>query len=640
MGFARPTLIQARAIPLALDEHKDILARARTGSGKTAAYCIPVVQKILLSKGKGKDKQVDGVNGDGNNVTRGLILVPTRELAEQVTAFLRGLVRYCDKDIVVINVASGTTAHLQRMLLSEHPDIVIATPSRALSLLQSKTLSLSAIDSLVIDEADLILSYGHDNDVRQIFSGAYLPKVHQSFLMSATMTEDVEMLKGLTLRSPVSTWLIPGSVRFPDIWKAILKLEEAEDEAASLSQYAVRCSEVDKFLLTYVILKLKLVTGKCILFVNDVDRCYRLKLFLEQFSIKTCVLNSELPLNSRYHTVQEFNKGVYDYIIATDEGGLGENDEEDGEDEEDSEEEFTSTQREDPSKAASEDDDDDEPEQDEPESAADQKLKRKRLSSPPPPARKRQKQQSDVQDTKSSKKSKGKHKSDKEYGVTRGVDFVDVACVLNFDLPTSARSYTHRVGRTARAGRTGMSLSFVVPREQWGKNKVVGCLPSAQRDERVFKRIEKQQGARGSQIKEYKFDMRQVEAFRYRMEDALRSVTRAAIREARIKELKNELLNSDKLKAYFEDNPLDLEHLRHDKALRPARVQPHMKHIPKYLLPKMAPVQEGEDTRPVTGAKTGFVPFRKEGAKRGRGGRGGKPGSRGRKKSDPLKKFR
>ncbi|KXN89391.1 ATP-dependent RNA helicase dbp9 [Leucoagaricus sp. SymC.cos] len=601
MRFARPTLIQARAIPLALDEHRDILARARTGSGKTAAYCLPVVQKILLSKGKGKD----GASGDTSDVTRALILVPTRELAEQITAFLRGVVRYCDKDVVVINVASGTTAHLQRVLLSDHPDIVVATPSRALSLLQSKTLSLSAIDSLVIDEADLILSYGHDNDVRQIFSGAYLPKVHQSFLMSATMTEDVEMLKGLTLRNP-----------------AILKLEEDEDEAASLSQYAVRCSEVDKFLLTYVILKLKLVSGKCILFVNDVDRCYRLKLFLEQFSIKSCVLNSELPLNSRYHTVQEFNKGVYDYIIATDEvvnfGSV------------------TPTQREDPDKATSEEEDEGEEE----EALADLKLKRKRPLSPPPPSRKRQKQQPEGQGTKSSKKTKGKHKSDKEYGVTRGVDFVDVACVLNFDLPTSARSYTHRVGRTARAGRTGMSLSFIIPRAEWGKNKVVGCLPSAQNDERIFKRIEKQQAARGSQIKEYKFDMHQVEAFRYRMEDALRSVTRAAIREARIKELKNELLNSDKLKAYFEDNPLDLEHLRHDKALRPARVQPHMKHIPRYLLPKMAPVQEGDETRPVTGAKTGFVPFRKDGERKGRHGKGGKPDSRGKKKSDPLKKFR
>ena len=99
--------------------------------------------------------------------------------------------------------------------------------------------------------------------------------------------------------------------------QVILKLEEDEDEAANLTQYSVRyvpwlanihiiitgvrrCSEVDKFLLTYVILKLRLIKGKCILFVNDVDRCYRLKLFLEQFSIKSCVLNSELPLNSRW----------------------------------------------------------------------------------------------------------------------------------------------------------------------------------------------------------------------------------------------------------------------------------------------------------------------------------------------------
>ena len=149
-----------------------------------------------------------------------------------------------------------------------------------------------------------------------------------------------------------------------------------------------------------------------------------------------------------------------------------------------------------------------------------------------------------------SKSRKRKHHktADKEYGVTRGVDFVDVSCVLNFDLPTSSRAYTHRVGRTARAGRTGMSLSFVVPKDQWGKNKVVGGLESAKNDDVVFAKIEKEQGARGSKIKEYNFDMKQVEAFRYRMEDALRAVTRSTIKEARVKELKTEILNSDKLK--------------------------------------------------------------------------------------------
>ncbi|KJA28170.1 hypothetical protein HYPSUDRAFT_197689 [Hypholoma sublateritium FD-334 SS-4] len=600
-GFARPTLVQVKAIPLGL-EGRDILARARTGSGKTAAYCIPVVQKILSSK------STLAAEDENRQVTRALILVPTRELSEQVSTYLKGLLTYCEKDVTITNVASGTTSHLQRTLLSDKPDIVIATPSRALNMLQSKVLTLSFLETLVIDEADLILSYGHDEDVREIFNGGHLPKVHQSFLMSATMTEDVELLKGLTLRNP-----------------AILKLEEGEDEAALLSQYAVKCSEVDKFLLTYVILKLKLIRGKCIIFVNDVDRSYRLKLFLEQFSIKTCVLNSELPLNSRYHVVQEFNKGVYDYIIATDESGAQteyDTDEEE-EEEEAAIEEFTSTQREpeptEPVETPSE-----------PSSSKLDTKKRKRDGSPAP--------------TKSRKrKDKGK---DKEYGVTRGVDFVDVACVLNFDLPTTSRSYTHRVGRTARAGRTGMSLSFVVPNELWGKNKVVGCLPSAEKDEIVFSKIEKEQGARGSKIKEYNFDMKQVEAFRYRMEDALRSVTRAAIREARVKELKSEILNSDKLKAHFEDNPLDLEFLRHDKPLHPTRVQPHMKHVPQYLLPHIAPVSgdKGDDVS-ASAKPSAFIPFKKDptrgkGRGRGRGGRGGGSSGRGgKKKSDPLKKF-
>ncbi|KAF9531701.1 P-loop containing nucleoside triphosphate hydrolase protein [Crepidotus variabilis] len=613
MGFSRPTLVQAKAIPLGL-ESRDILARARTGSGKTAAYCIPVVQKIIRSKSS------SDVEPENNQVTRSLMLVPTRELAEQIFGHLKGLLKYCDNEVVVSNVASGTTSHLQRTLLSDKPDIVISTPSRALSLLQAKAFNLSSLESLVIDEADLILSYGHDEDVRQIFDGGHLPKVYQSFLMSATMTEDVEMLKGLALRNP-----------------AILKLEAGEDEAAALSQYSVRCSEVDKFLLTYVILKLRLIKGKCIIFVNDVDRSYRLKLFLEQFSIKSCVLNSELPLNSRYHVVQEFNKGVYDYIIATDESGAAEKDTEDEDEDEDEgvDEDFVSTQREPaPAPTAVE--------------ASSSKFsasikKRKRSPTPTPTSHKRYK-----------KNGASKQGKNAEYGVTRGVDFIDVSCVLNFDLPSSVRSYTHRIGRTARAGRTGMALSFIVPASlsssaSNSKAAKVVSLPSSKRDEEVWTRIEKEQKARSGNVNEYNFDMKQVEAFRYRMEDALRSVTKKAVREARVKELKSEILNSDKLKAHFEDNPLDLEFLRHDKPLHPTRIQPHMKHVPKYLLPRIAPVDgagvvDGEEDRP-----KGFVPFKKDSSRsrgrgRGRGGRGGKSGGgssgRGGKKKDPLKSFR
>ena len=89
---------------------------------------------------------------------------------------------------------------------------------------------------------------------------------------------------------------------------------------------ANRCTEEDKFLLIYVLLKLKLIKGKVLVFVNDVDRSYRLKLFLEKFGIKSGVLNAELPFNSRYHAVQEFNRGVFEYLIATDDSGVEGND--------------------------------------------------------------------------------------------------------------------------------------------------------------------------------------------------------------------------------------------------------------------------------------------------------------------------
>lgn len=121
------------------------------------------------------------------------------------------------------------------MLLADVPDIVIATPARILALIQSKvnqaiasdlpnrltnlamqTLSLASLETLVIDEADLILSYGHDADVRNLLSGDFLPKVYQSLLMSATMTEDVQTLKGLVLRNPVCRAVRHTSLAQPD----------------------------------------------------------------------------------------------------------------------------------------------------------------------------------------------------------------------------------------------------------------------------------------------------------------------------------------------------------------------------------------------------------------------------------------
>lgn len=232
------------------------------------------------------------------------------------------------------------------------------------------------------------------------------------------------------------------------------------------------------------------------------------------------------------------------------------------------------------------------------------------------------------------KKRKAAKRDRLDYGVSRGIDFQHVSAVINFDFPTSSKSYTHRIGRTARAGQRGMALSFVVPKDEYRKH-VPTSVETAEHDEKVLAKVIRQQHKRDKEVKPYVFDMKQVENFRYRMNDALRAVTRNSIREARTRELRQELVKSDRLKRHFEENPADLDHLRHDGELRAARTQPHLraKHVPDYLLP--------EGKKAFTADQIGFVPLRKAGDPKRKGkffkGKGKKLGGR---KSDPLRTFK
>ncbi|CAD6446817.1 02386896-b1a0-4b3e-bedc-035b7b067130 [Sclerotinia trifoliorum] len=560
-NFQSPTLVQSKAIPLTL-EGRDILARAKTGSGKTAAYLLPILHSIL------KRKELSPAQ-----CTSALILVPTRELADQVYKTVESFTAFCAKDVRAVNLTQRVSDAVQRSLLADSPDIVIATPARASLNANTSALSLTNLTHIVIDEADLVLSYGYDEDLQNV--AKIMPKGVQTVLMSATLTSEVETLKGLFCRNP-----------------EVLKLEEAEDEGKGVSQFVVKCAEDEKFLLVYVIFKLKLIKGKCIIFVGDIDRCYRLKLFLEQFGTRSCILNSQLPVNSRIHVVEEFNKNVYDIIIASDEHEvLGDEDEPKPEETEEVEADDAGGEKED---------------------AKDVKKESKQ------PSKKKQKT----------------GKKDKEYGVSRGIDFKNVACVLNFDLPTSSKSYTHRIGRTARAGQTGMALSFVIPSELYRKHKPTS-IESAKDDEKVLAKIIKHQAKKGKEVKPYNFDMKQVDAFRYRMGDALRAVTSIAVQEAKTREIRQELMKSEKLKRHFEENPGDLYHLRHDGELRPARVQAHLKHVPDYLLPK-------EGKKGITGGDIGFVGMHKTTENRIRKARAAnKAKGRGKgRKPDPLKTFK
>lgn len=220
-----------------------------------------------------------------------------------------------------------------------------------------------------------------------------------------------------------------------------------------------RCTnDREKFLLLFFLLKLRVHpfgTGKCIIFVNEIDRCFQVKLFLEQFGIKTVVLNSELPVKSRLHIVKEFNRGVYDFLIATDQSDTAkmmENDEE------------ALVEEKDEAKEENDDINDEETSTTTTEAAPSRRQKKKH------------------------------HRSgDDEYGVSRGIDFRNVQCVINFDFPKSAKAYTHRIGRTARGvGNKGYALSFMLPSAATSTSKSGGGEKSVGED-RIYARVVKRQ---------------------------------------------------------------------------------------------------------------------------------------------------
>jgi ATP-dependent RNA helicase DDX56/DBP9 len=254
-SYHKPTMPQALAIPQIMDG-RSVVLRAKTGSGKTLCYLLPVIESILRNK------------GTIQHCTSALVLVPTRELADQVLGTIETFTAFCQKDVRAIKLSEQLPDEVVRSMLASTPDIVVATPSRACSSLKSSSW-FSNLKMLVIDESDLVLSYGYEDDLATL--AASIPKDVQTILTSATLSSDVDRLKSRFCKNP-----------------AILDLKEPEAEGEGITQYVVECGEDDKFLLIYVLLKLKLIKGKCLIFVaDDVDRSYRLKLYLEQFGIRS-----------------------------------------------------------------------------------------------------------------------------------------------------------------------------------------------------------------------------------------------------------------------------------------------------------------------------------------------------------------
>jgi ATP-dependent RNA helicase DDX56/DBP9 len=302
MRIEKPTPVQAQIIPLAL-EGRDVLGRAPTGSGKTLAYLLPVLHKMLIAM----DGDARDASAEASLRVEAVILVPTKELASQVTRVLGQLARYCAQDAIrACNLAAEESLSAQRSALqTTRANVIIGTPSRLIPHLAGGLVSLTAgsFRALVLDEADLMTSLGFQSDLDALVP--FLPKLFQTCLLSATLGDDAAHLKALLLRSP-----------------AIVSIDdegcEGENGNGRLKQYTITAGGDEKFLFTFVTLKLGLLKGKILVFCNAVDRAYRLKLFLDQFGVKAAVLNPEFPLASRHALIEEFNRGVYDILVAAD----------------------------------------------------------------------------------------------------------------------------------------------------------------------------------------------------------------------------------------------------------------------------------------------------------------------------------
>lgn len=185
MSFSKPTPIQEQAIPIILSG-KDVIACAQTGTGKTAAYLLPILNKIVAA-------EVRHLNT--------LIIAPTRELAQQIDQQVEGFGYFLGiSSLSVYGGGDGATWDQQRKALEEGADLIIATPGRLIAMLASGTIKFDHLEHLVLDEADRMLDMGFFDDIVKIIS--YLPKDRQTLLFSATMPPKIRMLANKILREP------------------------------------------------------------------------------------------------------------------------------------------------------------------------------------------------------------------------------------------------------------------------------------------------------------------------------------------------------------------------------------------------------------------------------------------------------
>ncbi|KAL3286971.1 hypothetical protein HHI36_001457 [Cryptolaemus montrouzieri] len=338
MKFVHPTPIQANAIPIAL-LGRDICGCAATGTGKTAAYMLPTLERLLYRP------------SGGAAVTRVLVLVPTRELGVQVYQVSKQICQHTDIQIGL--AVGGLDLKVQENILRKNPDIVIATPGRLIDHLKSTpTFGLESIEILILDEADRILDEYFAEQMTEIIKQC--SRTRQTMLFSATMTEEVERLAAVSLNKPVRLFVDSNTEVAFNLRQEFVRIRSDKEGDRESILAALVCRTFREHTM---------------IFVQTKKQAHRLHILLGLLGVKVAELHGNLTQPQRLDALDRFKNKTVDVLVATD-------------------------------------------------------------------------------------------------VAARGLDIQGVKTVINFVMPATLEHYIHRVGRTARAGRAGISVSLAGEQER------------------------------------------------------------------------------------------------------------------------------------------------------------------------------
>jgi ATP-dependent RNA helicase RhlE len=285
LGYSRPTPVQSESIPLVLDG-RDMLARAQTGTGKTAAFGLPMIDRLLLRHPRRAQTRQP----------RGLILVPTRELALQVH---KAIATYgAPARLRTTAVFGGVPMRPQTQSLQRGTDIVVATPGRLIDHMQQRTVDLSAVEILTLDEADRMLDMGFLPALRRVLQA--LPRARQTLLFSATLSNEVVSLSSSFTREPVRVDVTDGQVVAPTVTHRIHPVSDGRKGD----------------LLTHVLTQPPI--GQALVFCKTKRGSNRVGERLEQAGVKAAVIHGNKSQGARNRALGDFKAGRVTVLVATD----------------------------------------------------------------------------------------------------------------------------------------------------------------------------------------------------------------------------------------------------------------------------------------------------------------------------------